>query len=728
MIDSMFEGMTDWFAENIPLLLDSIAEMLLKGIQPDMTVMLAYFPFLATAYPIFVWVGVSLITISMIFGLLRTFGGPILDDVETPLPIVLRGLLFIFMTINIHHICNWAMRIAKIPFNAMWNLQHTSTIETPSASKMFDNFEANFDNGGGVGMILAIVFIIIIFFQYFKTLLETVERFVIMGILTFIAPLAAGLGGSRSTANVFKSWVKMFGSSMFMMTLNIWFIRGFSSSTEIYYKTLGVVEMPSGELVGSTTLWMFAVIAYLKVAQNIDSIIQSLGLSTAQTGRGLMAEAMSAGTSLMRSYSDIAGRGGGRGRGGAGAGLTRKSMAMTRGAEASAAGIGAIAGEKVTDMRKNKGGSVAQSTLTSANGQTTQVRKTNLNEGQTPKGPHYVARDSSGVPWAYEATGKNAGLHMGPQFGEASKNNAFQFSDDPKKYGQAKASELAETYRDTYQKSLASGMSTDASNKAAYQATRDKVANDTRQMALDRGEAISFADRKAESAAQGFDKYMIESNQIFDGNLPNGAMIENDAQNAGHLKITGTNEHGEATTQDMYLASAYEQPQGAHSVVTDKDGNQWYSMDQAQIDPSAAHIPEYFTETQMPELQNALDGNFIESIDSSRAADGIMYANTIEDVSYRDEYGVAHETTEAAQYQILDATRYRPPQGDYQTVNDINGHSYYLSKGEESITSRSVKGGDGSPVYDDKGSPVTEKVVKFKHSRPNVAAPPKKRL
>jgi hypothetical protein len=178
----------------------------------------------------------------------------------------------------------------------------------------------------------------------------------------------------------------------------------------------------------------------------------------------------------------------------------------------------------------------------------------------------------------------------------------------------------------------------------------------------------------------------------------------------------------------MYLASAYEQPQGAHSVVTDKDGNQWYSIDQAQIDPSAAHIPEYFTETQMPELQNALDGNFIESIDSSRAADGIMYANTIEDVSYRDEYGVAHETTEAAQYQILDATRYRPPQGDYQTVNDINGHSYYLSKGEESITSKSVKGGDGSPVYDDKGSPVTEKVVSFKHSRPNVAAPPKKRL
>jgi len=42
--------------------------------------------------------------------------------------------------------------------------------------------------------------------NYFKMLLEVVERYIVVGVLCYTSPLAFAMGGSKTTNQVFKSW------------------------------------------------------------------------------------------------------------------------------------------------------------------------------------------------------------------------------------------------------------------------------------------------------------------------------------------------------------------------------------------------------------------------------------------------------------------------------------------------------------------------------------------
>ena len=102
----------------------------------------------------------------------------------------------------------------------------------------FAGLEATLTNGlttiisvaSVVGLILILVMEISLGWNYFKLLLETVERYVVVGVMCYTSPLAFSLGGSKATRNVFKSWCRMVGSQLLLLVMNVWFLRGFASS------------------------------------------------------------------------------------------------------------------------------------------------------------------------------------------------------------------------------------------------------------------------------------------------------------------------------------------------------------------------------------------------------------------------------------------------------------------------------------------------------------------
>ena len=51
------------------------------------------------------------------------------------------------------------------------------------------------------------------------------ERYVITCVLTFMAPLAFAMGGSRNTSDIFKGWCRMYGSMNLMLIMNIVFLK-----------------------------------------------------------------------------------------------------------------------------------------------------------------------------------------------------------------------------------------------------------------------------------------------------------------------------------------------------------------------------------------------------------------------------------------------------------------------------------------------------------------------
>ena len=81
---------------------------------------------------------------------------------------------------------------------------------------------------GSVALI-ALVLLLILAWNYIKLLFEAAERYILLGILVFTAPVAFAMGSAQSTSNIFKSWCRMFAGQMFLLVMNAWCLRLFTS-------------------------------------------------------------------------------------------------------------------------------------------------------------------------------------------------------------------------------------------------------------------------------------------------------------------------------------------------------------------------------------------------------------------------------------------------------------------------------------------------------------------
>ena len=77
--------------------------------------------------------------------------------------------------------------------------------------------------------IIALILVLILAWNYIKLLFEAAERYILLGVLIFTAPMAFATGSAQSTSNIFKSWCRMFGGQLFLLIMNAWCLRLFTS-------------------------------------------------------------------------------------------------------------------------------------------------------------------------------------------------------------------------------------------------------------------------------------------------------------------------------------------------------------------------------------------------------------------------------------------------------------------------------------------------------------------
>ena len=65
--------------------------------------------------------------------------------------------------------------------------------------------------------------------NYLKLLFEAAERYILLGVLVYTAPVAFSMGSSQSTANIFGAWCRMLGGQVFLLLMNAWCLRLFTS-------------------------------------------------------------------------------------------------------------------------------------------------------------------------------------------------------------------------------------------------------------------------------------------------------------------------------------------------------------------------------------------------------------------------------------------------------------------------------------------------------------------
>ena len=222
----ILDGIVSWVAEQIMNILDMISGSVLGTLGCNMDAFLKYFPAAETMQHIFVAIAIGLILLNFVWQLFKNFGLPIGIEAEDPIKLIFRTLLFVLLAYFSDDIIDLVLKIGGTPYS--WIL----TEELPPIN--FANFNAvlltilGVVANGSVALI-ALILILILAWNYIKLLFEAAERYVFLGVLVYTAPVAFAMGASSMTENIFKSWCKMLGGQVFLLIMNAWCLRIFTS-------------------------------------------------------------------------------------------------------------------------------------------------------------------------------------------------------------------------------------------------------------------------------------------------------------------------------------------------------------------------------------------------------------------------------------------------------------------------------------------------------------------
>ena len=651
MLDWIFEAIIDWVARTVTSVMDAVSGIFLGALGTDMLAMEEYFPFVSKAFTIMQYTAWALLFIILVWQLFKTFGGPI-TEAEEPWGLVLRSALFAILIYFAKPIFLYVLDIARAPYTALMDVAMTGE------DFSFAGVEAVLKNGliqyvsnmSVVGAILQIILIIALGWNYFKLLLEVVERYIVVGILCYTSPLAYSMGGSKATGQVFKSWCRMVGSQLLLLIMNVWFLRAFNTSVAQYVVNGGALS--NGK--GNVFLWLFCAIAFLKTAQRFDSYLASIGLNVAQTGSGMGMELLMAArvvTGIGGGFRSAAGtfRGGSGGAGATGGSFADKfkgnsfvrdsivqggtrmgaggsigfvgrifgGMAARNGATLTGNSISSVA-SRTPDVSGTIAGDIADRSLanympqmqgkslsgtqitgghisttsTGADGKAASVEMFNASQFEKPAGPHALVTASDGTQWYQMASGAGAG----------------EFYSTPNFTGSAdEAAQVAETFP--------------------------------------------------------------------------GAEAGTVLRSIGIGEIAASTSDGETM---WYNSAYYDEPKAPHSVMQTADGVDWYAM------KPHAETPSFESGEGAADYNQALFQNFMP---------GYEHPITSVDDSHVDSghFEVRHEDGSGTRF--YDATQYQAPRGEYQTYEDSNGNSWYGIHGEATVDRKPVYE-NGQPVYD----------------------------
>lgn len=206
--------------------LDLINSAVLGALGCDMAIFLRYFPAAETMYEVFVALAIGLILLIWIWNLFKNFGLGLGSEAEDPVKLSIKAVMFIVLAYYANEIVDMALQIGGTPYDWILTsaLPDLSFADFASVMLVIIGVCAN----GGVTLIVLIL-VLMLAWNYLKLLFEAAERYVLLGVLVYTAPVAFAMGASQSTSNIFKNWCRMFGGQIFLFLMNAWCLRLFVS-------------------------------------------------------------------------------------------------------------------------------------------------------------------------------------------------------------------------------------------------------------------------------------------------------------------------------------------------------------------------------------------------------------------------------------------------------------------------------------------------------------------
>jgi len=206
--------------------LDLITSSVLGALGCDMAVFKRYFPAAETMYSVFVALAIGIILLNWVWQLFKNFGLGAGLEAEDPVKLSIRSVLFILLAYFADDLVNMILKIGGTPYRWIMTaaLPPINFADFNSVVLVILGVVAN-----GAVAIIALILVLLLAWNYIKLLFEAAERYILLGVLVFTAPVAFAMGASQSTSNIFKSWCRMFGGQIFLLVMNAWCLRLFVS-------------------------------------------------------------------------------------------------------------------------------------------------------------------------------------------------------------------------------------------------------------------------------------------------------------------------------------------------------------------------------------------------------------------------------------------------------------------------------------------------------------------
>ena len=244
-----------------------MVEKLLRQLMTLLRVDTSYFasrvPVIKDIATILLAVGWALLIGNLAYQALRSMASGVGIEAEEPGRLFLRTAMFSFLLVCSRQICDIALSLSAVIMRML---------EVPKAVTFTPFNEDFFSELPNAGWLVVIVVNVYIQWQIIKLFFEVAERYVILCVLIYCAPLAFAMGGSKSTAEIFRGWLRMFASMCTLMVLNVMFVKMLLSAMS--NSPTGVAIVP----------WIMLITGIVRVAKKMDSIILRIGLNPAITG------------------------------------------------------------------------------------------------------------------------------------------------------------------------------------------------------------------------------------------------------------------------------------------------------------------------------------------------------------------------------------------------------------------------------------------------------------
>ena len=191
-----------------------------------MDLFVRYFPMAETLYDVFVAIAIGLILLNLVWQLFRNFGLGIGTDAEDPVKLTIKSIIAIFLAYYTDEIVDIILNIGGTPY--AW------IVDESLPSLNFADFNSQIITivsvvAGGSVALIGLILVIVLAWNYLKLLLEAAERYILLGVMVFTAPIIFALWANKSTSSIFSSWCRMFAGQIFLLIMNAWCLRVFVS-------------------------------------------------------------------------------------------------------------------------------------------------------------------------------------------------------------------------------------------------------------------------------------------------------------------------------------------------------------------------------------------------------------------------------------------------------------------------------------------------------------------